>query len=220
MGAGGARADQRRARVLCRAEPRHIAPSGCAASGWRPRALAPRRMLKFTRWPSASRHVRCQSAPGMVLGCRAQGSNCWLGAKRPLRLSKIHTLLVRDHGLAASYDTTRCAASRGKRWAGIRKGPRCGSKIHRQSKKHSWTSGSWANCATPPPAECWQALRPLLLRSKSKAERRARASCGPEWREMHVSQCLRVPAVCGAVGGQRGKQAERSRSEEPGCEYQ
>ena len=31
----------------------------------------------------------------------------WLGAKRPLRLTKIHTLLVRDHGLAASYDTVR-----------------------------------------------------------------------------------------------------------------
>jgi transposase len=31
----------------------------------------------------------------------------WLDAKRPLRLSKIHTLLVRDHGLEASYDTLR-----------------------------------------------------------------------------------------------------------------
>ena len=31
----------------------------------------------------------------------------WLGKKRPLRLSKIHTLLVRDHGLVASYDTLR-----------------------------------------------------------------------------------------------------------------
>ena len=31
----------------------------------------------------------------------------WLGRKRPLRLSKIHTLLVRDHGLVASYDTLR-----------------------------------------------------------------------------------------------------------------
>jgi len=32
----------------------------------------------------------------------------WLageGEERPLRLSKVHTLLVRDHGLAASYDT-------------------------------------------------------------------------------------------------------------------
>jgi transposase len=31
----------------------------------------------------------------------------WLGRKRPLRLRKIHTLLVRDHGLVASYDTLR-----------------------------------------------------------------------------------------------------------------
>ena len=31
----------------------------------------------------------------------------WLAKKRPLRLSKIHTLLVRDHGLVASYDTLR-----------------------------------------------------------------------------------------------------------------
>jgi transposase len=31
----------------------------------------------------------------------------WLARKRPLRLSKIHTLLVRDHGLVASYDTLR-----------------------------------------------------------------------------------------------------------------
>lgn len=31
----------------------------------------------------------------------------WLGRKRPLRLRKIHTLLVRDHGLLASYDTLR-----------------------------------------------------------------------------------------------------------------
>ena len=31
----------------------------------------------------------------------------WLGRKRPLTLRKIHTLLVRDHGLVASYDTVR-----------------------------------------------------------------------------------------------------------------
>jgi transposase len=31
----------------------------------------------------------------------------WLGRSRPLRLSKIHTLLVRDYGLSASYDTLR-----------------------------------------------------------------------------------------------------------------
>jgi transposase len=40
----------------------------------------------------------------------------WLGAKRPLRLSKIHTLLVRDHGLAASYDTLRRFARQELGW--------------------------------------------------------------------------------------------------------
>ena len=29
----------------------------------------------------------------------------WLGRKRPLRLTKVHTLLVREHGLESSYDT-------------------------------------------------------------------------------------------------------------------
>jgi len=31
----------------------------------------------------------------------------WLAAKRPLKLKKIHTLLERDHGVTASYDTLR-----------------------------------------------------------------------------------------------------------------
>ncbi len=31
----------------------------------------------------------------------------WLAQKRPLRLRRVHTLLVRDHGLRASYDTLR-----------------------------------------------------------------------------------------------------------------
>ena len=31
----------------------------------------------------------------------------WLAQKRPLRLRKVHTLLVRDHGVRASYDTLR-----------------------------------------------------------------------------------------------------------------
>ena len=31
----------------------------------------------------------------------------WLSKKRPLRLSKVHTLLVREHGVEASYDTLR-----------------------------------------------------------------------------------------------------------------
>jgi transposase len=40
----------------------------------------------------------------------------WLEAKRPLRLSKIHTLLVRDHGLQASYDTLRRFAKQELGW--------------------------------------------------------------------------------------------------------
>lgn len=40
----------------------------------------------------------------------------WLEAKRPLRLSKIHTLLVRDHGLEASYDTLRRYARQELGW--------------------------------------------------------------------------------------------------------
>lgn len=40
----------------------------------------------------------------------------WLEAKRPLRLSKIHTLLARDHGLQASYDTLRRFAKQELGW--------------------------------------------------------------------------------------------------------
>jgi transposase len=40
----------------------------------------------------------------------------WLGRKRPLRLSKIHTLLVRDYGLHASYDTLRRYAMEDLGW--------------------------------------------------------------------------------------------------------
>lgn len=40
----------------------------------------------------------------------------WLEAKRPLKLSKIHTLLVRDHGLEASYATLRRFAMQELAW--------------------------------------------------------------------------------------------------------
>jgi transposase len=40
----------------------------------------------------------------------------WLARKRPLRLSKIHTLLVREHSLAASYDTLRRYAMQELDW--------------------------------------------------------------------------------------------------------
>lgn len=41
-----------------------------------------------------------------IEGHRAQVAG-WLGLKRPLKLRKIHTLLQRDHGVAASYATLR-----------------------------------------------------------------------------------------------------------------
>lgn len=40
----------------------------------------------------------------------------WLERKRPLRLRKIHTLLVRDHGLEASYSTLRRYAMQELGW--------------------------------------------------------------------------------------------------------
>src|SRR5262249_17748909 len=40
----------------------------------------------------------------------------WLTGTRPLRLTKVHTLLVREHGLQASYDTLRRFASQQLAW--------------------------------------------------------------------------------------------------------
>ncbi len=40
----------------------------------------------------------------------------WLGLQRPLKLSKIHTLLVRDHGVEVSYDTLRRYAMQELGW--------------------------------------------------------------------------------------------------------
>lgn len=40
----------------------------------------------------------------------------WLSKKRPLRMTKIHTLLVRDHALEASYDTLRRYATQELDW--------------------------------------------------------------------------------------------------------
>lgn len=40
----------------------------------------------------------------------------WLGRKRPLRLTKVHTLLVREYGLTASYDTLRRYATQELDW--------------------------------------------------------------------------------------------------------
>lgn len=47
------------------------------------------------------------SAERQAVAAHRQQIVDWLDRARPLRLSKIHTLLVRDHGLVASYDTLR-----------------------------------------------------------------------------------------------------------------
>ena len=44
----------------------------------------------------------------------------WLAQSRPLRLSKVHALLVRDHGLRASYDTLRRFAIEELAWGKAR----------------------------------------------------------------------------------------------------
>ncbi len=57
-----------------------------------------------------ARRVQARPAPTPsdewreVAGHRAR-IEAWLAARRPLRMSRIHALLVRDHGLTASYDT-------------------------------------------------------------------------------------------------------------------
>lgn len=57
-----------------------------------------------------------QSAERKEVAAHKEQIADWLGRKRPLRLSKIHTLLVRDHGLTASYDTVRRYAMEELAW--------------------------------------------------------------------------------------------------------
>jgi transposase len=47
------------------------------------------------------------SAEWKEIGGHRERIQAWLARRRPLKLRKIHTLLKRDHGLAASYDTLR-----------------------------------------------------------------------------------------------------------------
>jgi transposase len=47
------------------------------------------------------------SAERVEIGAHRERIAAWLAQKRPLRLLRIHTLLVRDHGVSASYDTLR-----------------------------------------------------------------------------------------------------------------
>jgi transposase len=51
-----------------------------------------------------------------AIACHRERIEAWLSKKRPLRLTKVHTLLVRDHGLTVSYDTLRRFAMRELGW--------------------------------------------------------------------------------------------------------
>ena len=54
-----------------------------------------------------SRPVTNASAEWTSVAAHKDRIEEWLTRKRPLRLSKVHTLLVREHGLEVSYDTLR-----------------------------------------------------------------------------------------------------------------
>ena len=54
-----------------------------------------------------SRPLPTTSAEWAAVATHRRRIEEWLTAKRPLRLTKVHTLLVREHGLDVSYDTLR-----------------------------------------------------------------------------------------------------------------
>lgn len=56
------------------------------------------------------------SAEWQTVAAHRERIEAWLGKKRPLRLSKVHTLLVREHGIDASYDTLRRYAMQELGW--------------------------------------------------------------------------------------------------------
>lgn len=56
------------------------------------------------------------SAEWQAVAAHRERIEAWLTKKRPLRLTKVHTLLVREHGLEASYDTLRRFASQQLAW--------------------------------------------------------------------------------------------------------
>jgi hypothetical protein len=63
-----------------------------------------------------ARPVPDHSAGWAEIGAQEQQISEWLDRERPLRLSKIHTLLMRDYGLGASYDTLRRYAKQELGW--------------------------------------------------------------------------------------------------------
>jgi transposase len=62
------------------------------------------------------RAVRDRSAEWKDVAAHRARIAEWLGRSRPVRLSKIHVLLVRDHGVEASYDTLRRFAKEELGW--------------------------------------------------------------------------------------------------------
>jgi len=56
------------------------------------------------------------SAEWLEIAAHRERIEAWLSQKRPLRLRKVHTLLARDHGVTASYDTLRRFAKQELGW--------------------------------------------------------------------------------------------------------
>jgi transposase len=63
-----------------------------------------------------ARPVRDASAEWTAVAQHKERIAEWLEQKRPLKLSKIHTLLVREHSIEASYDTLRRYATEELGW--------------------------------------------------------------------------------------------------------
>jgi transposase len=63
-----------------------------------------------------SRPLPDPSAEWREIATHKERIEAWLTKKRPLRLTKVHTLLVREHGLQASYDTLRRFATQQLGW--------------------------------------------------------------------------------------------------------
>ncbi|MBK8943147.1 MAG: hypothetical protein IPM79_37515 [Polyangiaceae bacterium] len=70
--------------------------------------------------------------------------------KRPLRLTKVHTLLVRDHDLQASYDTLRRFAMTELAWR--KKAPTVRVEDPPPDRKRRSTSARWGSCSIRRPA--------------------------------------------------------------------
>jgi transposase len=74
-------------------------------------------LARETEWTEATLHEIAQRVQARPLPAASDERQqfathrplieAWLAQKRPLRLRKIHTLLVRDHGVSASYHTLR-----------------------------------------------------------------------------------------------------------------